>query len=200
MIPDGPRFWVGAGILTGAALALDRPLRAFAAAHQVRSIDRVAEAIDPLGRAAYIVPSLAAGVVLPAATGNWPLTRSVLRVAAGYAAADLAGGALRVVVARHRPDSTGNPWRFRLLRPQGDWGSLPSAHVTHAFALAAGVAEVSGRPWAAELAYGLASLVAAQRVYRQAHWASDVVVGATLSTELSRRVAQLLDRKCSASR
>jgi membrane-associated phospholipid phosphatase len=71
---------------------------------------------------------------------------------------------------------------------------MPSAHVTHAFAIAAGIAEESGRPWAAGLTYGVASLVAAQRVYRQAHWASDVAVGATLSVAVSRRIVRLLDR------
>jgi membrane-associated phospholipid phosphatase len=116
-----------------------------------------------------------------------------LRIGAAYVAADLAGGALRVAAGRHRPDSTGDPWRFRPLHPAGDWGSLPSAHVTHAFAIAAGIAEESGRPWAAGLAYGVASLVAAQRVYRQAHWASDVVIGAALSMSVSRGVVRLFD-------
>jgi membrane-associated phospholipid phosphatase len=68
---------------------------------------------------------------------------------------------------------------------------MPSAHTTHAFAIAAGIAEVSGRPAVAEVAYGLASIVAMQRVYRQAHWASDVVAAAALSTAVSRRVVEL---------
>lgn len=195
VVPEGRRFWIDAGVFTGAAFLLDRPARAFVAAHQTRTLDHVAEVLDPLGRAEYIVPSLAAVIVLPAVIGDRPLAWKAVRVAAGYAAADLAGGALRVIVARHRPDSSGNPWRFRPLHPQGDWGSMPSAHVTHAFALAAGVAEVSGRPLASGLAYGLAAMVAAQRVYRQAHWGSDVVVGAALSTGVSRRVIRLLRRQ-----
>jgi undecaprenyl-diphosphatase len=198
VVPEGRRYWIDAGILTGTALLLDRPVRGFVAAHQTRALDHVAEALDPLGRAEYIVPSLAAAIVLPAAIGNRPVAWNAMRVAAGYAAADLAGGVFRVIVARHRPDLSGNPWRFRPLHPQGDWGSMPSAHVTHAFALAAGVAEVSGRPLAGGLVYGLAAMVAAQRVYRQAHWGSDVVVGATLSTEVSRRVIRLLRRDARA--
>jgi membrane-associated phospholipid phosphatase len=194
IVPDGDRFGLTAAVLTGAALALDEPLRAFAAAHQTRGLSHAAEDVDPLGRAEYLVPSLVAAVVVPAAISDWPLARSALRIGAGYVVSDLAGGALRLAAGRYRPDSTGNPWRFRPLRPQGDWGSLPSAHVTHAFAIAAGIAEESGRPWAAGLAYGIASVVGVQRVYRQAHWASDVVVGATLSIALSRRVVRILDR------
>jgi hypothetical protein len=49
-------------------------------------------------------------------------------------------------------------------------------------------------PLAAEIGYGVASLLAAQRVYRQSHWASDVVVGAALSTVVSRKIVGLLSR------
>lgn len=193
-VPHGARFWLGAAALTGAGLALDRSLHAFAVTHQTRGFNRAAEDVDPLGRAEYLVPSLVVAAAVPAVFGDWPLAKSALRIGAGYIAADLAGGALRVAVGRHRPDSTGNPWRFRPLHPEGDWGSMPSAHITHAVAIAAGIAEESGRPWAAGLAYGVASLVAAQRVYRRAHWASDVAVGAMLSVAVSRRIVRLLDR------
>jgi membrane-associated phospholipid phosphatase len=190
--PEGRPFWMGAAVVAGAALLIDGPARTFAAAHQTRTLDHAADVLDPLGRAEYLVPSLAAAIVLPCGFGKWPLAWDAVQVGSGYAASDLAGGALRVLVSRHRPDSSGDPWRFRPLHPQGDWGSMPSAHVTHAFALAAGIAQVSGRPWAGMVAYGFASMVAAQRVYRQAHWTSDVVVGAALSIDVSRRTIRLL--------
>ena len=184
----GRLFWTEAGTAFGAALLADEPLRRFMATHQSRALDRAAGLIDPFGRAEFLVPALAAGAVIPRFFHDRPLADAALRIGLGYAAADLAGGAIRVVIARHRPDSTGDPWRFRPFRPQGDWGSMPSAHVTHAFAIAAGIADESGRPWLAGLAYGIASLVAVQRVYRQAHWSSDVVVGATMSISVSRAV------------
>jgi membrane-associated phospholipid phosphatase len=194
VVPHGIRFWLGAGALGAGAMALDRPLHSFAATHRAPFLDRMAADVDPIGRAEYLVPALAAAVVFPAAIGEWRFARGALRVGAGYISADLAGGALRVAVARHRPDSTGDPWRFRPLRPQGEWGSMPSAHVTHAFAIASGIAEETGQPLAAGIGYGVASLLAAQRVYRQSHWASDVVVGAALSTAVSRRIVGLLSR------
>ena len=187
-MPRGRAFTITAAAVIGAALALDEPLHRMAAAHQTRRLDRLAGDVDPFGRAQYLVPALAASVALPFALGDRTLAWSALRVSAGYAAADLVGGVLRVAVARHRPDSTGNAWRFRPLRPQGDWGSMPSAHATHAFAIAGGIAEESGRPWAAGLAYGIASLVAMQRVYTRAHWTSDVAVAAAMSTAASRAV------------
>lgn len=191
VLPRGRAFWIGAGALGAGALLLDAPLRRAAASHRTPTLDRLAEAVDPLGRAQYLVPSLVVAVVVPRATGHRRLSDAALRVALGYAAADLLGGGVRTIVARHRPDSTGDAWRFRPFRPQGEWGSMPSAHTTHAFAIAAGIAEASGKPWVAGVAYGLASLVAMQRVYTQAHWASDVVVAAALSTAVSRRVVEL---------
>ena len=134
------------------------------------------------------MPALAVSTAVPWIAGNRPLARAALRVGLGYAAADIAGGIVRVAVARHRPDATNDPWRFRPLRPAGEWGSMPSAHVTHAFAIAAGIAELSHRAWAADLAYGLASLVAADRTYQQRHWTSDAVVGATVGISVAREV------------
>ena len=186
--PRGRAFVAGAGVALAATLALDEPLQRYVATHRSHAADEVADAVDPLGRARYLVPSLVAITVVPYLAGRHDLARSALRVAIGYAAADIAGGALRVAVARHRPDSTGDAWRFRPLRPQGEWGSMPSAHVTHAFAIAAGIADESGRPWVARMAYGLATLVAADRVYRQRHWSSDVLVAAIVGVSAAGRV------------
>ena len=189
--PCSRRFWTESGVAFGAALLADGALRRFMTDHQSRALDRVAGFFDPYGRAEFIVPTLIATAVIPRFVHDRPLADAALRVGLGYAAADLAGGAMRVVIARHRPDSTGDPWRFRPFRPQRPWGSMPSAHVTHAFAIAAGVAGESSRPWLVGLGYGIASLVAIERVYRQAHWSSDVVAGAAISISVSGAVRRL---------
>jgi membrane-associated phospholipid phosphatase len=188
VLPRGRAFWTGAGVALAASLALDEPMQRFVATHRSHTADELSNAVDPLGQARYLVPSLVASTVVPYVAGRHDVARSALRVAIGYAAADIAGGALRVAVARHRPDSTGDAWRFRPLHPQGEWGSMPSGHVTHAFAIAAGIADESGRPWVSRAAYGLAALVAADRVYRQRHWSSDVIVGAALGIGAARAV------------
>jgi len=186
--PHRRDVWEGAGVAIAASLALDEPIQRFVAAHRSHAANEVANIVDPLGEARYVVPALVAVTLIPYVAGEHSLARSALRVGLGYAAADVAGGILRVAVARHRPDSTGDAWRFRPLRPQGEWGSMPSAHITHAFAIAAGIAEESGRTWAAGVVYGLATLVAADRVYQQRHWTSDTVVGATLAISVVRHI------------
>jgi membrane-associated phospholipid phosphatase len=196
LIPHGRAFWVAAGATLAASLTLDEPVQRFVAAHQRHTLIEVAHGVDPLGEARYLVPSLVVVTAVPYVAGRHALARSALRVGLGYAAADIAGGIVRASVARHRPDAADDAFRFRPLRPQGEWGSMPSAHVTHAFAIAAGIAEVSGRPWVADVAYGLATLVAADRVYQQRHWTSDTVVGAVLAVSLARRVDRLLADGC----
>ncbi len=69
-----------------------------------------------------------------------------------------------------------------------DYTSMPSAHVTVAFAAATAISEETGRSWpSAEryvvpLSYSLAGLVGAARMYKNKHWASDVVAAAGLGT------------------
>jgi membrane-associated phospholipid phosphatase len=188
LLPRGRMFWAGAGVALAASLALDEPVQRFVATHRCHAADELSNAVDPLGEARYLVPSLVAATAVPYLAGRHDLARSALRVAIGYAAADIAGGVVRVAAGRHRPDSTSDAWRFRPFHPQGEWGSMPSAHVTHAFAIAAGIAEASRRPWVSRIAYGLATLVAADRVYRQRHWTSDVLVGATLGIGAARAI------------
>lgn len=193
--PRDARFWIGGAALLAASAALDERLHAEAGTHRSRSLDHVADAVDPLGRARYLVPALAAAVVVPRLAGRRALSDAALRVAAGYVVADGLESVVKPLVGRHRPDSTGDAWRFRPLGRGGQWGSFPSAHTTHAFAIAAGVSQEAHRPWVTALCYFTAATVGAQRVYLRAHWASDVVGGAVLATAASRTTVSWLERR-----
>ena len=69
-----------------------------------------------------------------------------------------------------------------------DYGSFPSAETTAAFAAATALSRGFGRAWPTHarlmtgVAYTGATLVAGSRLYRNQHWASDVVAGAGLGT------------------
>jgi membrane-associated phospholipid phosphatase len=99
---------------------------------------------------------------------------------------------IKSIAGRERPYVTGdtNPHSFGVLRGlRGhDWSSFPSGHTTAAFAAAAAVtAETKDwwprYHWAVGTAmYGGATLVGLSRIYNDAHWASDVVVGAAIGT------------------
>ncbi len=67
--------------------------------------------------------------------------------------------------------------------------SFPSGHTTVIFAAATVFAkEYKNVPWVPPLAYGAASLVGLSRITENKHWASDVVVGATLGFLCGRQV------------
>lgn len=70
----------------------------------------------------------------------------------------------------------------------GGYQSFPSGHTSAAFAAASVVTSESQRWWpagtriVAPLMYGGATLVGLSRMYKNAHWASDVMFGAALGT------------------
>ena len=100
---------------------------------------------------------------------------------------------IKDVVGRARPYATGdtNSRDFSFLRGfrKGNaYKSFPSGHSTAAFAAAAAVTAETSRWWptstwyVAPVMYGGATMVGLSRMYNNAHWASDVAMGAAIGT------------------
>ena len=100
---------------------------------------------------------------------------------------------LKGVVGRARPyvsaDTSPHDFRFgRGFSKGGGYESFPSGHSTAAFAAASVVTSESERWWphgiwlVAPAMYGGATLVGLSRMYNNAHWASDVALGAAIGT------------------
>jgi membrane-associated phospholipid phosphatase len=87
------------------------------------------------------------------------------------------GAGLKFAVGRSRPDGSDNR-------------SFPSAHAASSFMIASVVHRYYGRT-AGIIGYSAATFIAASRVRKDVHWASDVAAGATLGyivgTSVSRR-------------
>lgn len=92
---------------------------------------------------------------------------------------------------RARPSvSITDPRDFRSGRgfSNDDFGSFPSGEVTIAFAAATAASREVGRSWpgaaryVTPASYGVATLVGFARLYKNQHWASDVVAGAGVGT------------------
>jgi membrane-associated phospholipid phosphatase len=106
---------------------------------------------------------------------------------------------LKKTFQRHRPYS-GSPYNtFDWRKGPGINTSFPSAHTSNAFTTATVFATLyKDHKWVPYLAYGLASLVGASRIYNNAHWASDVVTGAAIGF-LSAKAATAL-YKCAGKK
>jgi membrane-associated phospholipid phosphatase len=111
----------------------------------------------------------------------------------GAVYAGLATTLLKDIAGRARPNVTAdtNPHDFKVGRgfDKGDgYRSFPSGHSTVAFAAAAVVTSESQRWWprgiwlVAPAMYGGATLVGLSRMYNNAHWASDIALGAAIGT------------------
>ena len=100
---------------------------------------------------------------------------------------------LKGLVGRARPHVVGDTivdsFVFgRGFRRGNAYMSFPSGHATVAFAAAAAVTSETQRVWphhawlVAPVMYGGATLVGLSRIYNNAHWASDVALGAAIGT------------------
>ncbi|HDT14693.1 MAG TPA: phosphatase PAP2 family protein [Firmicutes bacterium] len=83
---------------------------------------------------------------------------------------------LKWAAGRKRPSSTDDPGSFS---PFSGNMSMPSGHATVAFSWAVIIGDRYDLGW---LTYPLAALTALARVYKNAHWPSDVFAGAAIGT------------------
>jgi membrane-associated phospholipid phosphatase len=88
---------------------------------------------------------------------------------------------VKMTFQRHRPN-TGDPYNvFDWRHGPGVNKSFASAHTSNAFTTATIFATLyKNHVWVPYVAYGLASLVGVSRIYRNEHWASDVMAGAAI--------------------
>jgi membrane-associated phospholipid phosphatase len=184
---DGDDWWVAAaaGGLALGTTAFDRSIRDSVQAHRSAGLDRFSRAFEHLGADGSFV-------VLVGFEGYHYLAddqRSQAVFVDGLAASLIASGfiapILKYSIGRERPSDTGSPYRFH---PFTNHNSFPSGHTTQAFAVATVIASHYPAWWVESLAYGSAGLVGYCRVEQNAHWTSDVVVGALIGWSVARSV------------
>jgi membrane-associated phospholipid phosphatase len=188
------RAWIEPlGIVVAAVL--DPEVREWAQHTQSRSLDHFAKSANALGTARTLVPAMAATYGVALLMGREPLATGTLKTAAAYIASDIAESALKPIVGRERPHVSGNSHRFHPFTTNGDWHSLPSAHVAHIASIAEAISlQTNSRP-VTVLCGGLVSLVAWDRVYEDQHWSSDVAATLALTNAVSRATIRWLDSR-----
>ncbi len=121
--------------------------------------------------------------------------RLATAVADAWLASEFSGvvaGGLQAAIGRRRPRADEGADEFRVgCRCAGSW---PSVHATRAFAVATVLVAKAEGAWAVPVAavgYGFATAVAASRVAKDGHWASDVIAGAGLGIAIGLAVSSV---------
>ena len=188
------REWI-APLGIAASAALDPEIREWSLREHTRSLDHLAKLVNPLGTAQRLVPALAityAGALL---THEQSLANGTLNTAAAYIASDLAESVLKPVIGRERPHVEGNSHRFHPFTTNGDWHSLPSAHVAHITAIAEAIAMQTHSTPLTALGSGLVALVSWDRVYEDQHWTSDVTATIAITSLITSATVRWLESR-----
>lgn len=187
-------IWM-APIAIAASAALDPEVREWALHERSPSLDHLAKVANPLGTARRVVPAMAFTYAAAMLTHHESLANGTLNTAVAYFASDLAEAALKPVIGRERPHVEGNSHRFRPFTTNGDWHSMPSAHVAHIAAIAEAISIQTHSSTMTALCSSLVALVSWDRVYEDQHWTSDVVATIALSTAISGATVRWLESR-----
>ena len=173
-------LWWATGIAVAGAFAADASLERASLANRSATLDDAERFGNALGAGKTLIPALGAGYLGGKLFRRPRLADAALHTAVAYALGNVLVSAGKPVVGRHRPDTTGSPWRFHPFTGKGSSHSWPSAHTLHAFTIAGAVAEEANSRWVTGAVYGAAALVGWSRMYADEHWASDVASSAVL--------------------
>jgi membrane-associated phospholipid phosphatase len=181
---------IGAGIVVGTAVLLDRHVNNYAEDNQTNTTNQVANTFAPFG--ADDAFALVAGFYLGGAIAHNERAKAVALdgIASSVITSAMIVPALKVIAGRERPRANQGADAFF----QGG-ASFPSGHTGEAFTLAATIASHYDSLWIKGTAYGVASLVGYARIEQDAHFLSDVVASALIGIGVAKSVVAFNKRK-----
>lgn len=179
----------GSAVVVATMALVDKPLQDSIQRHRGVRSDRIANTFEPFGQldSFYVL----GGFYLAGHLFDAPTASAVTRD--GLVASVIAGGIitpfLKLTFGRSRPKQELGAHHFR---PFGGDESFPSGHATQAFTVASVIAHhYDNAPLVDITAYGIAALVGYARVEHNAHFLSDVLVGALIGTTVGGAVVEL---------
>lgn len=181
-----------AGAIAAAGLLAyfqDGQIRKLASKNKSSSADGVFNTLEKFGNGGYEAAFLLAYGGAGRLAGDGYMQDTAVLAAESFLAANAAGALLKYTVGRSRPYTGDGKGVFSPFNMKTSGTSFPSGHTTSAFSVASVFAARAESRWVKVLCYTLASGVAAQRIYADKHWASDVVAGAAIGTLVGRDVA-----------
>jgi membrane-associated phospholipid phosphatase len=182
-----------APVLGGLTMLVDRPVHAWLSG--VRPGGDLRRELETLGQFGSFSTLLVAALVIGAVQTE--RLRRVLDWVFAALLGSLVFNAMKILIGRGRPE-LGDPYLFkgptgaheagdgevlRALAGTSELRAMPSSHTTHAVIAAVFLGAMY--PRLRPVVYGWAALVGVLRVVHDAHWPSDVVVGALVAYPLA---------------
>lgn len=152
-----------------------------------RSLDKATDAGNIIGNP-FLHLGLAATVYGGAILADSPKYKDLgEQLGESLILADATTLALKQAIGRGRPFVNGDKGSFRPFQFKNNYDSMPSMHTASAFAMASVLASQSNNSLAQLFYYSTATFVGFSRLYKDKHWASDIILGAVIG-ELCGRV------------
>jgi membrane-associated phospholipid phosphatase len=173
--------FAGSVVIVGGLMFADKDLDRWAQRNRSSVSNRISSITTSLGAdyGFYLSGALLAGGALFNHENMRETGREALE--AGLVALVLDGAILKRIVGRERPAVSNGRTVFV---PGSSNDSFPSGHATEAFAIAS-VISARSKSWPIPVvAYGLATIVAMDRINTRNHYASDVVAGALIGSSI----------------
>ncbi len=184
--------WIKASLVVGVTLglyALDEDLNDW---FQDNRHDDIAKFAEPFGDVKKVLPPLVLFYAVGHVTKNNKVKRTALITIENVVITGVFTQVMKYSFQRHRPRTGDSYDSWDGPGGGGDHLAFPSGHTSLAFSIATPIAtEYKDNIIVPPLAYGLASLVGWSRMNDNAHWASDVFMGASLGYFTGKAICKL---------
>ncbi|HFE64804.1 MAG TPA: phosphatase PAP2 family protein [Caldithrix sp.] len=174
---------------TGFTSTVDKDMRRFALEHQSDFADRLFE-WDKIQGDKYSLWTAAVFYTAGWFTKNQRLHKMGLNSIEAFVYAGEISSLLKTTIGRRRPYGGDSQYIFKPFHRKTTYRSLPSGHTVTAFAVSTAFAKsLPNKIWKI-FWYGSAGLVAAARVYHNAHWFSDLFPSAVLGYVVAEQIVK----------
>lgn len=187
--------WINTAVVLGVGgglIALDKPIRNFIQGDlRGGATDDAADFLREFGDTYLLAMGLGAAYVGAELIGDEPLQETALLAEESLLLASVLGLGIKWVSQRDRPDSGKSSTSWSPFSFDDSNTSFPSGHAINAFSVASVIAsQYEDYPWAAPIAYTLATGTALSRLNQDKHWASDAFVGAAVGYFVGKMVVR----------
>lgn len=169
---------------------VDEPVNNYFDGQNLYFWDQFSKVMNPWRGATYFIHAGAVPFIFGAVFKDELLMRTSLESIEAQVLSSVVAYPINVVANRKRPRDGGSPDDFHSNGEVFGFNtSFPSGHAILVFSAATAFAEAyKDRIWIPITAYGLATLVGIERLYQNAHFASDVFFGAFVGHFITKRI------------